>query len=130
MLILVALTFVNCNDSSSHTHSTEQLSIELNHGEKWKVNSEMITPILTSEKILDEYNGENYHELALRLKNENEKLIQSCTMEGKSHEELHKWLHPHIQLIETLSKADNHQQAGEIIAQLEKSYQTYHGHFQ
>jgi hypothetical protein len=51
-------------------------------------------------------------------------------MDGKSHEELHKWLHPHMQLIEDLGNADNDQQANEIIAQLNKSFQTYHNYFQ
>jgi hypothetical protein len=125
-LILAAFFALSCNNSANH----DQVAIELNNGQKWDVNAEMSPFILGGEMILKEYDNANYKELAEQLKRENKKLIESCTMDGKSHEELHKWLHPHMQLIEDLGNADNDQQANEIIAQLNKSFQTYHNYFQ
>jgi hypothetical protein len=51
-------------------------------------------------------------------------------MNGESHDELHKWLHPHIQLVDALSKAKNQEEADEIIAQLKESFQIYNTYFQ
>jgi hypothetical protein len=37
-------------------------------------------------------------------------------MDGKSHDELHKWLHPHMALIESLQEAENDDAANKIIS--------------
>ena len=50
-------------------------------------------------------------------------------MTGESHDELHKWLLPHIELINQLSLAENFNEAESVISQLEKSFQTYKSRF-
>jgi uncharacterized lipoprotein NlpE involved in copper resistance len=105
---LVALSFIlfSCDNHShenatetatqeEHQHGAESASIELNNGQKWKVNAEMIPYVQDAEKALNDYDIENYAALATQLTEENQSLINSCTMDGKSHEELHKW-HIHI----------------------------------
>ena len=84
----------------SHQHDTQK--IELNSGEKWNVNAEMKPFVIKGEELVSNFlknNQSNYHELAGQLKEQNNHLIKSCTMEGKSHDELHKWLHPHLDLV-------------------------------
>lgn len=115
-----------------HQHDDEQ-TIRLNNGEKWFVNEEMKPFILEAENILTEYINNNlsdYKTLAEQLKEKNSGLIKSCTMKGESHDELHKWLYPHIELIESLSKAESTEEASEIIANLQASFLTYHQYFQ
>jgi hypothetical protein len=90
-------------DKHNDDDNDESQTIELNNGEKWKVNAEMIPHILEGEEILAKYDNTDYKTLAKQLKEKNSGLIKSCTIEGKSHDELHKWLHPHIELITTLS---------------------------
>ncbi|MOA59843.1 hypothetical protein D3C78_1845640 [compost metagenome] len=51
-------------------------------------------------------------------------------MSGKSHDELHKWLHPHLELVTKLEKAENEKDSNAIISQLLESYKTYHEYFQ
>ena len=51
-------------------------------------------------------------------------------MKGESHDELHKWLHPHIELIESLSKAESAEQASKIITDLQTSFSIYNQYFQ
>ena len=127
-LIIIVIFTMSCNNS---THQkSDQVAIALDNGQKWKVNTEMTPFILGGERILNQYSNGNHKELAEQLKDENKKLIKSCTMNGKSHDELHKWLHPHMQLIEALGKADDDEKANEIIKQLKKSFQTYHAYFQ
>lgn len=128
LFIFIAVLFVlGCN-----THAKQE-NIALNNGEKWKVNEEMKPFLEESNEILNNYianNNENYTELAENLKNENFKLIKSCTMKGESHEELHKWLHPHMELIEKLAKAENQKEANKIIKQLKDSFAVYHNYFE
>ena len=127
---MVTLLVVSCNQLTNHQHNSGEVSIELDNGKKWKVNTEM-TPFITSgEQILNEFDGKDYKALAKQLKEKNNGLIKSCTMNGKSHDELHKWLHPHLQLVDALSKAKNEQEAEEVISELKKSFTTYNTYFQ
>ncbi|PKL85769.1 MAG: hypothetical protein CVV22_06330 [Ignavibacteriae bacterium HGW-Ignavibacteriae-1] len=143
--ILLTLFAISCNnnaqekmdtenhsvDHDAHNHGTE--SIELNNNEKWHVNEEMKPFIIESEKVLNTYTeteSNDYLTLASQLKSKNSELINSCTMQGKSHDELHKWLHPHMDLIEKLENAENENDANVIISDLKASFNTYHTYFQ
>ncbi len=146
LILILALGFFmfSCGDAATkkseeptesvshdeHQHSDEVPTVELNNGEKWTVNPEMTPFILDAEKILNGYSNGNYKELAEQIEAKNQGLIKSCTMDGKSHDELHKWLHPHMGLIESLGDAENEQKANEIIAELKKSFEAYHTYFQ
>jgi hypothetical protein len=127
--VLIALLATSCGNSHK-SHNQEAVQIELNNGQKWNVNSEMTPYILDAEQILMDYNGSNHKGLAEQLNAKNKGLIKSCTMDGKSHEELHKWLHPHMQLIENLDDAENTEEADIIIDELKTSFQNYHKYFQ
>lgn len=120
-------------ESQEEQHQDEEgESIVLNNGEKWLVNDEMKPHILEAETVLNEYTkkGSNgFTTLATQLKEKNSGLIKSCTMKGESHDELHKWLYPHIQLIDSLAKAENVEDANAIINQLKSSFRTYHNYF-
>jgi len=127
--VFITLLATSCGNTHK-SHNQEAVHIELNNGQKWKVNLEMTPYILEAEQILLQYNDNDYDALAEQLKNKNNRLIKSCTMDGKSHEELHKWLHPHIQLIDALEDAENKEEADKIISELKVSFQTYHNYFQ
>lgn len=115
-----------------HQHDDEQ-TISLNNGEKWFVNEEMKPFILEAENILTEYinnNLSNYKILAEQLKEKNLGLIKNCTMKGESHDELHNWLHPHIDLIKKLEQEEDAGNALSIVKELATSFETYHQYFQ
>lgn len=120
-------------EQNEHHQHNDNDAIKLNSGEKWLVNEEMKPFINEAEEILNHYiesQSQDYQALATQLKEKNSGLIKSCTMKGESHDELHKWLHPHIELIESLSKAESTQEAGKIITDLEASFSTYNQYFQ
>lgn len=140
-----------CNThEENHTHEHETISekhahphedphdeyseeIELNGGEKWAVNDEMKPFIQEAEEALNSFEANeptDYHQLASLLKEKNTALINSCTMEGKSHDELHKWLHPHLELVEELTNSEEAAHSGEIVQKLEASFEKYHQYFQ
>lgn len=120
------LLFFACN-SNNNTGN-----IKLDNGEKWSVNDEMKPHIEQGSKILNDYltqKGNNYQKLAGDLKNQNDQLVKSCTMKGESHDELHKWLLPHIALVQKLEESKDPQQAATVVEQLEQSFKTYQNHF-
>ncbi|MBK8622266.1 MAG: hypothetical protein IPN79_11030 [Saprospiraceae bacterium] len=137
---LLVFTATSCKNNSNHNHdqthsgaADHQAVIELNDGAKWSVNAEMKPFILESESILNTYVANastDYKTLAKELTDKNSGLIESCTMDGKSHDELHKWLHPHMALIESLQDADNADAADKIINELKSSFELYNQHFQ
>ena len=51
-------------------------------------------------------------------------------MKGKSHDELHKWLAPHLKLVADLEKANNEIEAKELLLKLKSSYDLYDQYFQ
>ena len=77
-----------------------------------------------------ETKDEDYKKLAEKIRLENNQLIKSCTMKGKSHDELHKWLHPHLELVDALGKAKSTTEANKIIQQLQQSNSTYQQYFE
>ena len=141
--VISIITLKSCNNNYNESINNEQLeqveheesseSIELNNGEKWKVNEEMVPYIIEAEQILKDYidsQSTNFLQLAEQLKDKNKGLIQSCSMKGKSHDELHKWLHPHILLINKFGKSENIEEASIVVADLKNSFETYHNFFQ
>ena len=137
ILTISILTLFSCNSETATTTddvAADEVTegISLNNGEKWEVNAEMKPHIEKGEAVLKAFiteESEDYPQLAAELQEQNNALIKSCTMKGKSHDELHKWLYPHIQLINQLSKAENYTQAKETINALEKSFKLYHQYF-
>lgn len=108
-------------------------ALKLNAGQKWAINAEMKPHIEQGEIILKDYlaqNNTDHKKLSDVLKIQNDQLIKSCTMKGPSHDELHKWLHPHLDLVKQLTQADDAQKAQSLVAQLEKSFQTFHNYFE
>lgn len=119
-------------DEHEH-HADASEAIELDNGAKWKVNEEMKPFVLKGEELVNNFikdKGADFKGLAEAIESENSRLIKSCTMDGKSHEELHKWLHPHLELVEALAKETNPQRSEEIVAKLQHSYHFYHLYFE
>ncbi len=132
LMTAIMLSLFACNSSQTHDTGDSTNAISLNDGEKWVVNAEMRPFIQKGNDILTDYidaNGTDYQTLAKDLKAQNTELIKSCTMKGKSHDELHKWLHPHMDMISKLAKAENLAAANRQIEQLKASFNTYHTYF-
>lgn len=114
-----------------HHHATDE-PLELNNGEKWIVNDEMKPFVEKSEDLIQGFNpgDDNHIELSENLTEQNNGLIANCTMTGKSHDELHKWLHPHMESVKSLGEAENEAEVEVIYKELINSLDTYHAHFQ
>lgn len=146
VLGMSVLLFWGCNNAENKITSSEEVethtehhyhesdeAIELNNGEKWLVNEEMKPYVMKGEELVDNYLEEgqsDYKTLAEQLKEQNNQLIKSCTMKGQSHDELHKWLHPHLETVKKLEQETDAGKANEIVLQLQHSYKEYHNYFQ
>jgi hypothetical protein len=140
LLFAVSLFALSCNNQtttkyndSHEIHHSDSKNIKLNNGERWMVNEEMKPFILEAEAILVEFietGSTEYLRFAAQLKDKNSGLIKNCTMKGKSHDELHKWLHPHIDLIKELEQEQDIDKAKSLVNSLNSSFKTYHQYFQ
>lgn len=146
LFIAVSSLFLwSCNNNPENLYTDQEIVIheelhneedlvtpELNNGEKWSVNKEMKPFLEKGEELVNtfvETHQTEYKDLARQVKEQNRQIVQSCTMDGKSHEELHKWLHPHMGLLDKLEEETDATEAGEIIFQLRESYHVYHTYF-
>lgn len=138
-LATVVLLLFSCNTKSKeektteikteeHQHS-ESETIQLNNGEKWKVDDNMMLHIRNMEKDVvhfDQEKSTNYSLLADKLKTNIDILTSNCTMKGQAHDELHKWLVPYIELVDSFSKEKSANQFTEI----QNSFKTFNQYFQ
>ena len=138
-LATVVLLLFSCNTKSKeektteikteeHQHS-ESETIQLNNGEKWKVDDNMMLHIRNMEKDVvhfDQEKSTNYSLLANKLKTNIDILTSNCTMKGQAHDELHKWLVPYIELVDSFSEEKSANQFTEI----QNSFKTFNQYFQ
>ncbi len=132
LMMTIFISLFSCNSNQSPASESEKSTLSLNEGKKWNVNNEMKPHIEEARKMVANYIADednDYELLHTRLKKQNELLIKSCTMKGASHDELHKWLHPHITLVKSLGEADNSDAAQEYVALLETSFNNYSDYF-
>ncbi len=137
LLIFATLSLLAaCNSKTEEQSGENALSsteIHLNDGEKWQVNAEMKPHLNGGKELLENYmanGGSDYIELAKQLITHNRELIQSRTMKGEAHDELHKWLYPHMKMIARLKKAGDAEAAAPIITELRDSYRSYDRFFE
>lgn len=118
---------------TAKTGAEKSSALALNNGAKWKVNPEMLPHIVQSRQIFTEYlnqSGTNHKALAAELSLHTDSLIASCTMQGADHDALHLWLHPHMELIASLSKAETESDIKRNLDQLSNSFELFDRYFE
>ena len=116
-----------------HQHDEESEIIELNNGEKWKVDANMITHIRNMENDVVSFakvEQKDYKSLSEKLQSNIDLLTSNCTMKGKAHDELHKWLLPYIDLVKELSEAKDETEASKHFENIQISFTTFNQYFQ
>ena len=125
-------TNIEVKSLDEHDMSEKSEAIQMNNGSKWLVNNEMKPFVMKGEELVKTYiekKQTDYKTLATKVKQQNEQLIKSCTMDGASHDELHKWLHPHLELTKKLENDTDVAHADATVKELERSYNSYHDYF-
>lgn len=114
------------------TSAAGDWGLELNQGEKWPVDPPMLNNISNMENAVGLYKSNSerdFEALATRMQQDLEELISKCTMEGKSHEELHKWLLPFMNLVAELSEVQDPEEAGRIVEEIKSALEIFHQYF-
>jgi len=126
------LLLANACEPKNTSKSSGSDILLLNNGEKWKVNEEMMPYLKGMQEALSSFDAAkgDYKMLAETLRGYNKKLIKSCTMEGESHDQLHVWLHPYLELTDALTKAETPDDAEQIALKIKSSFETFNQYFQ
>ena len=120
---------------SEHQHS-ESDAIEFNNGAKWAVVPDMMKFIRTMESDIQQFSGtqttdlKEFQKLGAGLQKNIDLLTSNCTMEGKAHDELHKWLVPYIDMVSKLNESKNSNEAFTTFEELKTSFQTFNQYFE
>jgi hypothetical protein len=147
LIPIISLMFYSCSNTSNetskeqsqtiagdeHQHSHKTQTIELNNGEKWKVDSNMIIHIRNMENdviSIAKLEQKDYKSLAKKLQSNIDLLTSNCTMEGTAHDELHKWLLPYIDMVNQLSEIKNETEASKQFTNIQHSFTTFNQYFQ
>lgn len=123
----------NHEDHDDHHHNLDDEAIKLDNGSKWVVNEEMKPFLLKGEELVNNFleKGEgDIFQLAEAIEEQNTLLIKSCTMKGESHDELHKWLEPHLALIKEMKTNESEEDLSKLAEMVKDSYEHYHDYFQ
>ncbi len=119
------------HQKNHRNQSTE--TIKLNNGKKWRVDENMMVHIRNMEKDFAGFKKSehsDYTSLAEKLKQNIGLLTSNCTMKGKAHDELHKWLLPYIDLVNKLAKSKKETEAEALFQTLQHSFKTFNQYFQ
>ena len=144
VLLCLSILTVSCKNNSDgkietevssvaqeHAHGDEE--IQLNQGQKWKVDAEMLSIIRAMENDVASFKGSElaeYISLSEKLKNNIDLLTSNCTMKGQAHDELHKWLLPYIDLVNAFSEAKNGADTEKLFQDVKNSFVTFNQYFQ
>ena len=130
LLSLTILLAAGCTNEQEQAHETE--SIVLDDGKKWKVDDDMMEYIQSMKTQVELFQGISLKEhklLAEGLKEQLTLLTSNCTMKGQAHDELHKWLLPHIQLIKSYSAAESVEDAVVVLNKHKESFVLFELYF-
>ncbi len=106
--------------------------IELDNGSKWQANPETTTGVVAMQTLINqrtEKTPEDYKKLAQSLVNEQNKLIDACSMKGASHDNLHHFLHPLIEKIAYLKKVNSIEEGLKTTKSIKENLDAYHTYF-
>ena len=117
----------------SHEEQTNWMSqIQLDNGSKWKANTETTTGIQAMASRIDEDESnsiKHYKKLASDLNDLKNTIIKECTMEGKSHDNLHIFLIPLVDKIAALGEVNSVHEGAEITREIREHLEVYYNYF-
>jgi len=133
-LFVVMIGLSACTEDNTPIPSVyDNVSLELNNGEKWDVSDNMIQHMNNSFDLIDEATGESekdYEALAKDLVEQKTAFVSSCDMKGEGHDVLHAWLMPYIGLLEDLDKATTLDDQERILGDIENARTIFLEYFQ
>ena len=131
-----ASTTLSMEEMASENHSMNNdwvNEIKMNNDTKWDANLETTQGVDKMLSLVETTNAktvEDYQALASNLNETKNFVVKECTMKGASHDNLHVFLHPLIEKIETLGKVSNTNEGAEVTASIKENLEGYYNYFQ
>lgn len=140
VFVFVGWLAFSCNSEKQDTEKQQAElvqqkphGLELNNGKKWKVDEGMILSYNLIVKDISEFKPsslDDYHILSGKLYAHLKSLINSCTMTGVAHEELHKWLHPFIDDVKGLEDVKTEQEGKQLLDKIKHELVVFNAFFE
>ncbi|MDH5716249.1 MAG: hypothetical protein OEZ22_01265 [Spirochaetia bacterium] len=111
-MILAVIHHLHSGHDHSHDHSAPAGEMTLNDGKKWKADNTTKKHISSMRETVEgaikkeNLSAETYKKTGAALSDIFNQILQDCTMTGRDHEELHKFLMTLNIEIENLKKDD------------------------
>ena len=122
LCVAAVISLSGCNGNNSTISA--QGTIQLNDGQKWKVDPPMLQHITAMETAIDNFGpGEEISTLKSTLTDNLKGLTSKCTMQGQAHDELHKWLVPLMETVDTMD-------SNKSIERLKHDFEIFHTFFE
>ena len=132
-LMIVTMSCTNQSESEVNSDLVKNTyNIELVDSKKWEVNQEMMIHIKNMESDIENASNNaspNYKELGSNLMNNINLLTSNCTMTGKAHDELHKWLVPFIDLVDKFNNTVTLKQQEVYFEEIKESMNEFNTYF-
>ena len=140
VLVLMSWLAFSCGSEQKDLEKQQQElveqkphGLELNNGMKWKVDEGMLLSYNLIVKDVHEFKPtslDDYHILSDKLYTHLKSLINSCTMTGVAHEELHKWLHPFIDDVKALEDVKTEQEGKQLLDKIKHELVVFNAFFE
>ncbi len=142
ILASMATIFIlaSCQNSSTQTDAsvstnsqTEQTAaLQLNQGAKWKADESTNTQVHHMLNfVLKQYpvTIDEFKTVSNAIKQDTDKLISGCKMQGPEHETLHAWLLPFLEINKKLANTTSVDEAKTLYADMQHQLKTYFDFF-
>jgi len=139
MIPALALGVTGCSTAdhggttTAHSAHAQYATLELNEGKKWVVAKPMMAHMLNLEGAVRDFDrkpGRDHAALATEIQDNLGRLVTNCTMEGKPHDELHKWLMPFLGLSADYSKATAPQVQQQKLQEIKQALLVFNEYFE
>ncbi len=110
----------------------DDVDLELNHGEKWKIPHEMAVYMDSSIWLIGKSDAAIYiaPNVPGDLTRQKDGFVSHCGMDGAGHDELHKWLLPYIDLLERLEAAQTEEEQWRVFPDIVRAKHLYEYYFE
>ena len=125
-------------DHNSHAGETQDLDnawvneMVMDNGAKWRANKETTDGVREMLSLINDNKAstaEAYRKLGDGLNGIKNTVVKECTMEGASHDNLHVWLHPLIEKIKLLQKAESSEAGAKLTSNIKNHLEGYFDYF-
>lgn len=119
--------------SDNHASAVSTTTADAGKPAKWPIPEVMMKHLRDLEQDVRNLDGaaeKDHAALAAKIDGHTDRLISSCTMDGKAHDALHDWLMPFIQLNKAYAAAPDGGAKSAKFKEIKDSLTTFHERFE